>query len=108
MAKFGGSFASRARSNIRQRQPSPRHTEHPGFHRPRPESLESFGAGDEAAEGSRSLGVSEGCEAGVGLEVDGWRGTDASDSVRLRALKSVCKRKVTEKGLIHHMETVRE
>lgn len=36
----------------------------------------------------------------------GWAGEGGGAQLRLRALKSVCKRKVTEKGLARHMETV--
>eukprot|EP00752_Nemacystus_decipiens_P011872 g10529.t1 len=35
----------------------------------------------------------------------GWAGEGGGSQLRLRALKSVCKRKVTEKGLARHMET---
>ncbi|CAM9833819.1 unnamed protein product [Ectocarpus sp. 4 AP-2014] len=35
----------------------------------------------------------------------GWAGEGGGARLRLRALKSVCKRKVTEKGLVRHMET---
>ena len=35
-----------------------------------------------------------------------WAGEGGGAQLRLRALKSVCKRKVTEKGLVRHMETV--
>lgn len=38
----------------------------------------------------------------------GWGGEGGGARLRLRALKSVCKRKVTEKGLVRHMETVSE
>lgn len=107
MEEFGARFSSQGRSYIRQRQPSPRHPENPSFHRPTPKILEPFGAGDEAAERSRPLDVGEGCEAGIVLE-DTGEVADTGDPIRLRALKSVCKRKVTEKGLIHHMETVRK
>ncbi len=59
----------------------------------------------------RSLFGSNGGEALQSLfaEDDGcWDGEGEGEGgqLRLRALKSVCKRKVTEKGLVRHMETV--
>lgn len=52
------------------------------------------------------------CERCILLEEEGVGGGDRkvleAGAPRLRALKSVCKRKVTEKGLVRHMETVSE
>lgn len=52
------------------------------------------------------------CERCILLEEEGERGRErgvvGAGAPRLRALKSVCKRKVTEKGLVRHMETVSE
>lgn len=62
----------------------------------------SFGAGDEGG----------GCPAVAEYRAleqhreDARGGYPGQPQLRLRALKSVCKRKITEKGLIHHMETV--
>lgn len=73
------------------------------------------GIGSGRSAGSNSGGSSGRNEAGRhhrsclseeehwgGFGVEGVEG----DQLRLRALKSVCKRKVTEKGLVRHMETV--
>lgn len=52
------------------------------------------------------------CERCILLEEEGVGGGERrvleAGAPRLRALKSVCKRKVTEKGLVRHMETVSE
>lgn len=80
---------------------------HPAWH-----FADKLGPGDEAAGSSGSWRVAGGKPRVNGDEGnDDWSDGDEeedSGSLWLRVLKSVCKRKVTEKGLTRHMETVRD
>lgn len=67
-------------------------------------------AGVDYAGGRRRFSLDERrrCDGGCVMEEEGWGwdGRERALEPRLRALKSVCKRKLTEKGLVRHMETV--
>lgn len=107
MAELGASFGLRAYGYVRQRQPSPMRA----WNLRIPVSPSTFVKprvdGAEPAESDRSLSAGEGRRERIGLTEGGWRDSGDGESIRLRAVKSVCKRKITEKGLMHHMETVR-
>lgn len=92
----------------RQRQPSPTRTWNLRIPLSPSTFVKPHVGGDEPAKSDSSRSAGEGRGERVGSVDGSWKDSGGGESIRLRAVKSVCKRKITEKGLMNHMETVRD